>query len=106
MCRVAHRIPAPLGKQQYNFTDGQKDFIPYIGVVPAPARKQDEVVLPKLGLLPVLQASSVWLLCCCCPSYRRGICGALGVALTLTRCTSTAPLVVTAQAPVSCETVS
>lgn len=31
MCKVAHKIPAPLGKQQYNFTDGQKDYIPYIG---------------------------------------------------------------------------
>jgi hypothetical protein len=31
MCKVAHRVPAPLGKQQYNFTEGQKDYIPYIG---------------------------------------------------------------------------
>lgn len=31
MCKVAHKVPAPLGKQQYNFTEGANDYIPYIG---------------------------------------------------------------------------
>jgi hypothetical protein len=31
MCKVAHKVPAPLGKQVYNFTEGAKDYIPYIG---------------------------------------------------------------------------
>jgi len=31
VCKVTHKVPAPLGKQDYNFTANQKDYVPYIG---------------------------------------------------------------------------
>jgi hypothetical protein len=31
MCRISHQVPAPHGRQQYNFTAEQKDYVPYVG---------------------------------------------------------------------------
>lgn len=31
LCKVAHKVPAPLGRDVFNFTEAQKDYIPYIG---------------------------------------------------------------------------
>lgn len=31
MCKVAHKVPAPLDRQPYNFTAEKKDYVPYLG---------------------------------------------------------------------------
>lgn len=31
LCKVTHKVPAPLGREQYNFTEGDKDYVPFIG---------------------------------------------------------------------------
>jgi len=31
LCKITHKVPAPMGKQQYNFTADKQDYIPYIG---------------------------------------------------------------------------
>lgn len=31
MCRLVHQVPAPQGRQPYNFTAGKKDYVPYVG---------------------------------------------------------------------------
>jgi hypothetical protein len=31
LCKVAHKVPAPLGRSPYNFSADAKDYIPFIG---------------------------------------------------------------------------
>lgn len=111
MCKVAHRVPAPLGKQTYNFTDGQKDFIPYIGMY---------VWCQHLHASREKLFHQGW---ACCQSFKFhpsgcpgqlsnccGICGTCGCGTDThslhLKCTTRCNTHTHTQAPVSCETVS
>lgn len=80
MCKVAHRVPAPLGKQPYNFTEGQKDYIPYIGMYGASTCTQARNTScstrggPAASPSDFIRLVAVLLL----SSYRCGMCGPCG----------------------------